>query len=99
MWKYRIVSKKRLQKYLEALTEAELYISSLQKLKHTRIRVSVPTQLGIRPVWDVDLTFAILCTIMEGGQGKRIGDVIIEVISEYDALPEQEGDREYDESY
>jgi len=71
-----------------------------EQLKRTRFRISIPTQMGIRPLWDVDMEYAILLTNMMGGQGKNIEGLNVEVITDYTPeLTWDEGDREYDRPF
>jgi hypothetical protein len=70
--------------------------TEIEQLKETILRVSIKTDLGIRPVYQATLEATILATIFAGGQGILINDLkdgpIIEVISTYKPPLEQEDD-------
>lgn len=63
----------------------------IQELKSTRIRISVPTELGVKPVYDVPIEYAIIQSLFSGsggltsmGPGEWInGPVIVEVASQW----------------
>jgi hypothetical protein len=74
----------------ELTAEKAIILDRLNQLKATRIRVSVPTELGIRPVWDVDVESAIMLTNMtRGDQGPKVEGMHVEVISQYSPLLEE----------
>jgi hypothetical protein len=70
----------------------------LAQMRNTIIRVSVPTPLGVRPVYDVELEYAIMLTnMMKGAEpGYKVEGMHVEVISEYTPLyiPDR-GDEDY----
>jgi hypothetical protein len=72
----------------ELKAEIAIITDRLNQLRHTRIRVSVPTSLGIKPIYDVQLEYAIMQTNMHyGGQpGYQVQGMGIEVISQYSPL-------------
>jgi hypothetical protein len=53
------------------------------ELKATRIRVSVATDLGVKPVFDVEMEYAIMLNNVAGGEGRKFGEWILEIISQY----------------
>jgi hypothetical protein len=80
--------------------KGELAIANdrLSQLRATRIRINVPTELGVRPIYDVELEYAIMLTnMLHGGQpGYQVEGMHVEVISQYSPLMEaNEGDAEY----
>jgi hypothetical protein len=89
------------QRIAELLDENDKLQREVSELKDSRIRISVPTELGVRPVYDCPLEFAILQNIFAGGNGLTTtgpgewihGPVIIELVSQW--RPRIEGD--YDE--
>lgn len=60
----------------------------LAQLRGTRIRVSIPTDLGVKPLFDVDIESAIMLTnMMHGAEpAYRIEGMHVEVISQYSPL-------------
>lgn len=82
----------------ELRAEIAILQDRLSQLRATRIRVSVPTELGVKPLYDVELEYAIMLTnMMHGsGPGYKVEGMHVEVISQYSPLmiPEEE-DEEY----
>ena len=68
--------------------EIAILTDRLSQLRHTRIRVSVPTELGVRPLYDVDIESAIMMTNMRHGAdpGYKVEGMHVEVISQYTPL-------------
>ena len=61
-------------------------LDRLTQLKNTRIRYSVKINLGVIPVWDVPIEYAIMQTHMQGGQGRELPAGTLEIISQYTPL-------------
>lgn len=70
----------------ELRAERAILQDRIRQLIGTRIRVSVPTDMGIRPIWDVPLDYAIMQTNMQGGQGRELPACLMEIISQYTPL-------------
>jgi hypothetical protein len=77
--------------------EIAVLTDRLSQLRHTRIRYSIRTDLGIAPIWDVELEYAIMLTNMHGGNGRALPSGQLEIISQYTPLMVTEpGDEDYD---
>lgn len=61
-------------------------------LRNTVLRYSVPVTLGISPVWQVTLEYAIMQTNMQGGAGREMPAGILEIISQYNPVMRMEDD-------
>jgi hypothetical protein len=86
MFKRKITRQAQRERELRA--EIATITDRLNQLRHTRIRVSIPTTLGIKPIYDVPLEYAIMKTNMNNGTqpGYQVEGMGIEVISQYSPL-------------
>jgi|SRR5215467_2906837 len=84
----------RSQKALIAALKSDLATSDINvaKLRQTQIIISVPTELGVRPLYQVELEYAILLTNMMNGAepGYKVEGMTVEVKSEYRPTMEAE---------
>ena len=66
----------------------------LAQLRETQIVISVPTELGVRPLYQVNLEYAIMLTnMMHGAEpGYKVEGMTVEVKSQYTPLtiPDEE---------
>lgn len=58
----------------------------LGQLRATRIRYSVMVNLGLTPVYDIDLESAIMADRFAGNQGHKMPEGTLEIISQYTPL-------------
>jgi hypothetical protein len=58
-------------------------LHQLMSLEATRIRYSVPTELGYRPVYDAPLINTLLMSKFTGGQGIEMPAGFLELVTKY----------------
>lgn len=80
--------RKRHAQYISQLeTARDALATENEALKNTVIRMSVPTELGIRPIYQATLATCILATLIHGGNGLKQdwiqGPVQFEVVSQW----------------
>lgn len=100
MYKSRRQLKARIRELSSDLAESDI---RLAQLRASHIRISVPTELGVRPLYDVEIEYAIMLTkMMNGAQpGYKVQGMTVEVISEYNPvmIPDDEEMEEYNGDY
>jgi hypothetical protein len=86
----RMFSKWRiLDELQDEITELELQKRRLEvensQLRNSTIRFSIQTGMGIKPIYQATLEYAILATILAGGNGLHpdLDGPMVEVISEW----------------
>lgn len=80
---------KKSRQILRLSLENEALITQLSKLRESVIRISVPTDLGVRPIYDCTIEWAIMQNLFAGGNGLTSagpgewinGPVIVELCS------------------
>jgi hypothetical protein len=66
--------------------EKAILLDRLSQLKNTRIRYSVMVNLGLTPVYDIDLESAIMADRFAGNQGHPMPAGTLEIVSQYTPL-------------
>jgi len=94
MYKSRRKLKARIRELSSDLAVSDI---RLAQLRGTMITVSMPTELGIKPLYHVNIEYAIMLTNMMNGSdpGYKVEGMSVEVKSEYTPLmiPDEEDAR------